>query len=48
MCGQGYMLGPGLGALVARLVTGRFQDGDDAILEELSPGRVFGGVEALK
>ncbi|MBK8792745.1 MAG: FAD-binding oxidoreductase [Holophaga sp.] len=48
MCGQGYMLGPGVGALIARLVSNRLQDGDEAILQELSPGRVFGGVEALK
>jgi sarcosine oxidase subunit beta len=48
MCGQGYMLGPGVGALVARLATGRLQEGDAAILEELSPARAFGGVEALK
>ncbi len=47
MCGQGYMLGPGVGALVARLATGSLQDGDAAILEELSPSRVFGGAEAL-
>jgi len=48
MCGQGYMLGPGVGTLLARMVTGRLQEGDTAILEELSPNRVFGGVEALK
>jgi sarcosine oxidase subunit beta len=48
MCGQGYMLGPGVGALVARIVTGEPREGDAAILEEMSPGRVFGGVEALK
>ena len=48
MCGQGYMLGPGVGSLLARMVTGRLQEGDTAILDELSPERVFGGVEALK
>jgi sarcosine oxidase subunit beta len=48
MCGQGYMLGPGVGALVARLATDSLQPGDAAILEELSPSRAFGGVEALK
>jgi len=48
MCGQGYMLGPGVGALVARLATGELREGDAAILAELSPTRVFGGVEALK
>lgn len=48
MCGQGYMLGPGVGSLVARIATDSLQPGDAAILEELSPARVFGGVEALK
>jgi sarcosine oxidase subunit beta len=47
MCGQGYMLGPGVGALVARVATGELREGDDAILRELSPQRVFGGAEAL-
>jgi len=47
MCGQGYMLGPGVGALVARLVTDSLETGDAAILEELSPNRVFAGAEAL-
>ncbi len=48
MCGQGYMLGPGVGALVARLATDDLLEGDAAVLEELSPARVFGGAEALK
>jgi sarcosine oxidase subunit beta len=48
MCGQGYMLGPGVGALVARLATEQLRDGDAAILRELDPARTFGGVEALK
>lgn len=48
MCGQGYMLGPGVGALVARLATDSLREGDAAVLEELSPARVFGGAEALK
>lgn len=48
MCGQGYMLGPGVGALLARIVTGELAEGDASILEELSPLRKFGGTEALK
>jgi sarcosine oxidase subunit beta len=48
MCGQGYMLGPGVGALLARVVTGQLADADAAILEELSPTRKFGGAEALR
>lgn len=47
MCGQGFMLGPGVGRLVARLVTGQPKSGDAAILAELSPERSFGGAEAL-
>lgn len=47
MCGQGYMLGPGVGALVARLATHSLQEGDQAILDELSPTRAFAGGEAL-
>jgi len=48
MCGQGFMLGPGTGALVARLVAGKPEPGDDIILSGFSPYRKFGGGEALK
>lgn len=48
MCGQGYMLGPGVGSLVARLVTRSLRAEDAAILKELSPAREIVGVEALK
>ena len=48
MCGQGYMLGPGVGALVARLVTRTTTPSDEEILQELRPDREFGGEEALK
>ncbi|HPC82584.1 MAG TPA: FAD-dependent oxidoreductase [Thermoanaerobaculaceae bacterium] len=48
MCGQGFMLGPGVGALVARLVTGALEPADEGVLAELSPTRAFGGAEALK
>jgi hypothetical protein len=41
------MLGPGVGALVARVATNELREGDAAILEELSPARAFGGGEAL-
>jgi NADPH-dependent 2,4-dienoyl-CoA reductase/sulfur reductase-like enzyme len=46
--GQGYMLGPGIGEVAAREITGTGIDGDDVILREFSPGRRFGGEEALK
>jgi sarcosine oxidase subunit beta len=48
MCGQGYMLGPGVGALISRMVQHRTTAEDDQILQELRPDRDFGGVEALK
>jgi sarcosine oxidase subunit beta len=48
MCGQGYMLGPGVGALVARLITKTPAKGDEEILHELRPEREFAGGEALK
>ena len=48
MCGQGFMLGPGLGELVARIVMEKTSPSDDRILEELSLERDFGKVEKLK
>ena len=48
MCGQGYMLGPGIGDLLTRLVKDELTQEDSEILEELSPHRDFGGEERLK
>jgi sarcosine oxidase subunit beta len=48
MCGQGFMLGPGLGELLARMVVGRPAEGDDETLSYLSPYREFKGQEKLK
>jgi sarcosine oxidase subunit beta len=49
MCGQGFMLGPGVGQMVARMVTsGEFTDEDKVILEGFSPYRSFGGGETLR
>lgn len=49
MCGQGFMLGPGLGELLARMVTQDKQDEkDQEVLDILSPYREFAGLEALK
>ena len=48
MCGQGYMLGPGVGSLMARLVLGEENGGDREVLRALSPKRDFGTEEALK
>jgi glycine/D-amino acid oxidase-like deaminating enzyme/Fe-S-cluster-containing hydrogenase component 2/bacterioferritin-associated ferredoxin len=48
MCGQGFMLGPGLGELLARMVTHALVPEDHEVLQDLSPYRSFEGEEALK
>ncbi len=48
MCGQGFMLGPGLGELLARMVLNRLLPDDDETLRILSPQREFRGQEKLK
>jgi sarcosine oxidase subunit beta len=48
MCGQGVMLGAGLGELLARMITDRLTPDDAATLEALSPYRAFAVQEALK
>jgi sarcosine oxidase subunit beta len=48
MCGQGFMLGPGLGELIGRMVHGTANEGDRDTLTYLSPYREFKGQEKLK
>ena len=48
MCGQGFMIGPGLGEMLASLVAGDLPAADRDILELLSPYREFKGMEKLK
>ena len=48
MCGQGFMLGPGVGELVTRMVSNQLLVTDTEILEILSPYREFAGQELLK
>jgi len=48
MCGHGFMLGPGLGEILDRLVRDDLTDDDRAILDGLSPIRSFEGQAALK
>lgn len=48
MCGQGFMLGPGLGELIARLAAGKQTAEDRETLSYLSPYREFKGQEKLK
>jgi sarcosine oxidase subunit beta len=48
MCGQGFMLGPGLGELVGRMIQGATTGADRETLAYLSPYREFKGQEKLK
>ena len=48
MCGQGVMLGPGLGELISRIVLKKETSEDRETLTYLSPGRDFKGEERLK
>jgi len=48
MCGQGFMLGPGIGETLARLLVSGLTETDRMVLQELSPGRRFRSVEVLK
>jgi sarcosine oxidase subunit beta len=48
MCGQGLMLGTGVGELVGRLVAKTATAEDEAVLSEFSPYREFRGMEKLK
>jgi len=48
MCGQGFMLGPGIGELIGRMVAGATTEDDRETLTYLSPYREFKGQEKLK
>ncbi len=48
MCGQGFMLGPGLGELLSRLVRNAPNDDDEKILASFSFYRDFSGIEQFK
>jgi sarcosine oxidase subunit beta len=48
MCGQGFMLGPGLGELLCRMVLRQTTTDDEESLAILSPYREFKGMEKLK
>ncbi|MEN6560043.1 MAG: FAD-binding oxidoreductase [Acidobacteriota bacterium] len=47
MCGQGFMLGPGVGELIARLVQGTATADDRETLTYVDPRREFKGQEKL-
>ncbi len=48
MCGQGYMLGPGLGELLSRIVTEKLTDEDHDVLKHFDLDRDFSSVEKFK
>jgi sarcosine oxidase, subunit beta len=48
MCGQGFMLGPGVGSLVARMVRREMTPEDAETLAAWAPQRAFVGQEALR
>jgi sarcosine oxidase subunit beta len=48
MCGQGFMLGPGVGEVMARLVTNQSTQEDGMVLHSMRLNRGFTGSEALK
>ncbi len=48
MCGQGFMLGPGIGKLIARLMTNNLSKDDNNNLNSLSLYRNFGEEEKFK
>lgn len=48
MCGQGFMLGPGVAELVAGMVSREQTENDELILAEFSPYREFAQAEALE
>jgi sarcosine oxidase subunit beta len=48
MCGQGFMLGPSVGELITRMVTGSITAEDQSLLDILTPTRSFAQAEMLK
>jgi sarcosine oxidase subunit beta len=48
MCGQGYMLGPGLGEVLTRIVTGELTEEDLDVLKHFTLYRDFSGIEHFK
>jgi sarcosine oxidase subunit beta len=48
MCGQGFMLGPGVGQLLTSMVLNHLDNQDKIILDKLSIARSFDSEEVLK
>ncbi len=47
MCGQGFMMGPGIAELLCRMITGNHHSNDEEILKSFDPYRDFEGQEVL-
>jgi len=48
MCGQGFMLGPGLGELISRMITEELTEDDKRMLGSFDQYRDFSGMEQFK
>ncbi len=48
LCGQGFMLGPGMAELIVRLLQNNLSASDHESLAALSPTRSFANKEMLK
>ena len=48
MCGQGFMLGPGMAEVIYRVVTEDYHEDDPEILENFNPYRDFTGQEVFR
>jgi sarcosine oxidase subunit beta len=48
MCGQGFMLGPGMGELVTRMCNDTVTEDDVRVLKSFDPYREFSGEEVFK
>lgn len=48
MCGQGYMIGPGIGELLTRIVTCELKEDDMDVLKHFNLYRNFSGAEQFK
>jgi len=48
MCGQGFMLGPGIGELLTRICSDEITESDKKVLDSFDPYRQFTGMEAFK
>jgi len=48
MCGQGFMLGPGLGELLNKIIDNSLTEEEKNVLKSFDPYRDFSNTEAFK